>query len=40
VSAIDLDCGDVKQLGLAPIRVIGMDVHKLDRDSDGIGCDK
>ena len=40
VSAIDLDCGDVKQLGLAPVRVIGMDVHKLDRDGDGIGCDK
>ena len=40
VSAADLDCGDIKQLGLAPVRVIGMDIHKLDRDGDGIGCDK
>ena len=40
VSAVDLDCGDMKQLGLAPVRVIGMDIHKLDRDGDGIGCDK
>jgi len=36
----DLDCSDIKQMGLAPVRVIGMDVHKLDRDGDGIGCDK
>jgi len=27
-------------LGLAPVKVIGTDVHKLDRDADGIGCDK
>ena len=36
----DLDCADIKRLGLAPVKVIGIDVHKLDRDGDGIGCDK
>jgi endonuclease YncB( thermonuclease family) len=36
----DLDCTDIKRMGLAPIRVIGTDVHKFDRDGDGIGCDK
>jgi len=35
----DLDCKDVKLLGLAPVHVIGKDVHKLDRDGDGVGCD-
>ena len=35
----DLDCTDIKRLGLAPIRVTGKDVHKFDRDGDGIGCD-
>ena len=36
----DLDCTDIKRMGLAPIRVIGRDVHKFDGDGDGIGCDK
>jgi endonuclease YncB( thermonuclease family) len=36
----DLDCTDIKRMGLAPIRVIGTDVHKFDGDGDGIGCDK
>jgi len=36
----DLDCADIKRLGLAPVKVIGIDVHRLDRDGDGIGCDK
>ena len=36
----DVDCPDIKQLGLAPVKVIGRDIHKLDRDGDGIGCDK
>ena len=36
----DLDCTDIKRMGLAPVRVIGTDVHKLDGDGDGIGCDK
>jgi endonuclease YncB( thermonuclease family) len=36
----DLNCEDIKKMKLAPIRVIGVDVHKFDRDGDGIGCDK
>ena len=36
----DLDCSDIKRMKLAPIRVIGIDVHKFDGDGDGIGCDK
>jgi endonuclease YncB( thermonuclease family) len=36
----DVDCTDFKRLGLAPVKVIGKDVHKLDRDGDGIGCDQ
>jgi micrococcal nuclease len=36
----DLDCTDIKKLRLAPIRVIGVDVHKFDGDGDGIGCNK
>jgi endonuclease YncB( thermonuclease family) len=39
-SSLDLDCPDIKRLGLAPVKVTGSDVHKLDRDGDGIGCDK
>lgn len=35
----DLNCPDIKALGLAPVQVIGRDVHRLDRDGDGIGCD-
>jgi endonuclease YncB( thermonuclease family) len=34
----DLNCSQLKTLGLAPVRVIGRDVHKLDRDGDGYGC--
>ena len=36
----DLDCSDIVKMGLAPVRIIGKDVHKFDRDGDGIGCDK
>lgn len=36
----DVNCTDIKRLGLAPVKVIGRDVHNLDRDGDGIGCDK
>jgi endonuclease YncB( thermonuclease family) len=36
----DVDCLDIKRLGLAPVKVIGSDIHRLDRDGDGIGCDK
>jgi hypothetical protein len=35
----DLDCSEIKSLDLAPVKVIGRDVHRLDRDGDGIGCD-
>ena len=38
-SAYDLDCPDIYNLGLSLIRVIGTDVHKLDRDRDGIACE-
>ena len=40
LSPPDLDCADIKRLGLAPVKVIGTDVHRLDGDGDGIGCDK
>lgn len=36
----DLDCVDIKRMDLAPVRVIAFDVHKLDGDGDGVGCDK
>jgi len=36
----DLDCTEIKRMRLAPIHVIGVDVHKFDGDGDGIGCDK
>lgn len=36
----DVDCTDIKRLGLAPVKVIGTDVHKLDQDGDGVGCEK
>jgi endonuclease YncB( thermonuclease family) len=35
----DLDCSDIKRMGLTPARVIGNDVHRFDADGDGIGCD-
>lgn len=35
----DLDCPDVRALGLAPVQRIGADPHRLDRDGDGIGCE-
>lgn len=37
-STQDLDCSDIKKLGLAPVKVIGTDVYRLDRDGDGIAC--
>jgi endonuclease YncB( thermonuclease family) len=40
VFSSDVDCSDIKRLGLAPVRVVGRDIHRLDRDGDGIGCDK
>ncbi len=40
VFASDINCKDIKQLDLAPVRVVGQDIHKLDGDGDGMGCDK
>jgi hypothetical protein len=34
----DLNCSDIKALGLAPATVIGKDPHKLDGDGDGKAC--
>jgi len=34
----DLDCKDIKALGLAPVTVIGKDPHDLDSNDDGIAC--
>jgi endonuclease YncB( thermonuclease family) len=34
----DLNCSDIKALGLAPVTVIGNDPHKLDADGDGKAC--
>lgn len=39
VSTYDLDCPDIYNLGLSRIRVIGQDIHRLDRDRDGIACE-
>jgi endonuclease YncB( thermonuclease family) len=39
ISAYDLDCPDIYNLGMSRIRVIGTDIHKLDRDRDGIACE-
>ena len=35
----DLDCADIRALGIAPVRSIGSDPHHLDGDHDGIGCE-
>jgi micrococcal nuclease len=35
----DVDCADIRALGIAPVRVIGVDVHRLDGDGDGVGCE-
>lgn len=35
----DVDCADIRALGIAPVRVIGTDVHRLDGDGDGYGCE-
>jgi endonuclease YncB( thermonuclease family) len=34
----DLNCSDLKKLGLAPVTVIGKDPHRLDGDGDGNAC--
>jgi len=35
----DLDCSDVRAMGLAPVRVTGSDRCRLNRDRDGYGCE-
>jgi micrococcal nuclease len=35
----DLNCPDVREMGKAPVTVIGPDDYQLDRDHDGIGCE-
>jgi len=35
----DLDCADVRSLGVAPVRVLGSDPYRLDGDNDGLGCE-
>ncbi len=35
----DLDCADIRALGIAPVRIIGSDPHRLDGDNDGLGCE-
>jgi micrococcal nuclease len=35
----DLDCADIRAMGIAPVRVVGSDPHRLDGDNDGIGCE-
>ncbi len=35
----DVDCADIRALGIAPVRVIGADPHRLDGDGDGWGCE-
>jgi endonuclease YncB( thermonuclease family) len=35
----DVDCADIRALGIAPVRVTGSDPHRLDGDNDGYGCE-
>jgi endonuclease YncB( thermonuclease family) len=35
----DLDCADIRALGIAPVQVVGADRHRLDGDHDGLGCE-
>jgi micrococcal nuclease len=35
----DLNCPDVRDMGKAPVEVIGPDDYGLDRDDDGLGCE-
>jgi len=35
----DLDCPDIRALGIAPVRILGVDTHRLDHDRDGYGCE-
>jgi micrococcal nuclease len=35
----DLDCADIRAMGVAPVRVLGSDPYRLDGDNDGWGCE-
>lgn len=35
----DLDCKDIHALGIASVRVVRADPHRLDGDGDGYGCE-
>jgi endonuclease YncB( thermonuclease family) len=35
----DLDCKDIHALGIARVRVVGSDPHRLDGNGDGWGCE-
>lgn len=35
----DVDCADLRARGIAPVRVVGADPHRLDADHDGIACE-
>jgi endonuclease YncB( thermonuclease family) len=35
----DVDCADIRALGIAPVTVVGSDPHRLDGDDDGLGCE-
>jgi micrococcal nuclease len=35
----DLNCPDVRDMGKAPVEVIGHDAYGLDRDHDAVGCE-
>ena len=35
----DLDCADIRAMGVAPVRVLGSDPYRLDGDNDGFGCE-
>jgi endonuclease YncB( thermonuclease family) len=39
ISVADLNCPDLYARGISSIRVIGTDIHKFDRDRDGIACE-
>jgi hypothetical protein len=35
----DLDCPDIRAIGIAPVKIIGVDTHRLDQNKDGYGCE-
>jgi Flp pilus assembly pilin Flp len=34
----DVDCSDLRALGIGQVTVLDSDPHKLDPDEDGVGC--